>query len=68
MFLSELYTVAMAWIDTNEELRFGQSLMIALKELDNDLYSKITGTEYDPFYKDIRIPRFEDKLNELKSK
>jgi hypothetical protein len=42
--------------------------MMALEDLDKDLYNKITGTEYDPFYMDIRIPRFEEKLNELKSK
>jgi hypothetical protein len=67
LFLSELYTVATAYKDSNKELRLGQSLMIALQELDKDLYNKIVDTVYDPFYMDIRIPKFEERLLSIKT-
>ena len=57
--ISELYTVAyMGYQASNPELRDGQALMIALMELNKDLYTDITGMDVDPFYLDERIPAF----------
>ena len=43
-------------------LRWGQCLMIALNELDPDMYMKITGTEYDPFYLNEKVEGFVEHL------
>lgn len=63
LFLSELYTVAQSYKDWNKDLRWGQCLMIALNEINQDFYKQITGTDVDPFYSDGKIPAFERQLN-----
>lgn len=37
--------------------------MNALGDVNLDLYREITGTEFDPFYLDSRIPAFYERLN-----
>ena len=44
------------------ELRYGQSLMNALGEINFDLYKEITGTENDPFYLDSKVTVFFETL------
>jgi len=39
-------------------LRRGQSYMVALFDVNSDLYKEITGTNCDPFYLDSRIDEF----------
>lgn len=48
---------------SHEQLRYGQSLMIALKNVDAELYVKVTGTEYDCFYDDDRVETFLNYLD-----
>lgn len=45
-------------------LRKGQSYMIALHNVDVDLYKEIRGTDVDPFYDNSKIPAFDKKLVE----
>ena len=45
-------------------LRAGQSYMIALSEINFEMYEKITGTEYDCFFNDNLIPKFLGYLEE----
>lgn len=44
-------------------LRFGQSYMNALAEINMDLYNEVTATEYDCFYSDDKIVKFIEFLN-----
>jgi hypothetical protein len=37
--------------------------MIALKDMNSKLYSDVTGTDYDPFYNDKKIPALLKHLN-----
>lgn len=46
------------------EFRQGQALMVALSEINPELYKTITGTEADCFYDDKKIPSFFAKLAE----
>jgi len=62
LYLSELYTVGGAILMEDPNLRWGQCLMIALNELDPDMYMKITGTEYDPFYLNEKVEGFVEHL------
>lgn len=43
---------------TNQGLRFGQSFMISLSEIKNDLYNDIKGTDNDCFYEDEKLINF----------
>ena len=63
--LSDTYSNASLLMKGNPNLRLGQSLMIALHDLDKNLYDKINGTVYDPFYSDIKIVAFETRIKEL---
>jgi len=56
--LSSLYSLAKDYRDNNPELREGQSLKIALMDINKDLYIDIMGMDIDPFYIDARIPKF----------
>ena len=57
--ISDLYTVAYCgYKESNPELRNGQALMIALMDINRDLYVDITGMDVDPFFLDERIPAF----------
>lgn len=51
-------------------LRIGQSYMIALGEVNLDLYKEVTATDYDCFYNDDKIVKFVEFLNnpEIKPK
>ncbi|MFW6219777.1 MAG: hypothetical protein ACOC1O_01600 [bacterium] len=54
-------------IKSRYSLRMGQSMMIALKGIDSNIYNEITGTDVDPFYDNKKIPKFEKAiLNYLK--
>ena len=44
-------------------LRFGQSYMNALSEMNMYLYNEVTATEYDCFYSDDKIVKFIEFLN-----
>lgn len=44
-------------------LRRGQAYMIVLGEINPELYNKISGTKYDPFYRDDRIDDFLSKIH-----
>jgi hypothetical protein len=44
-------------------LRIGQSYMIALGEINLDLYKEVTATDYDCFYNDNRIIKLIEFLN-----
>lgn len=48
----------------NTNLRKGQSMMLALREVSVELYADISGTKYDIFYTDTSqdIYRFRDYL------
>jgi hypothetical protein len=43
---------------SHPEFRLGQSLMNALREVNMELYQKITATDADCFYQDDKIPQF----------
>lgn len=43
---------------TNQGLRVGQSFMISLSEMNNDLYNDITGTDNDCFHEDEKLINF----------
>ena len=63
--MTELTTVAYcSYQASNPELRDGQALMIALMELNRDLYIDITGMDIDPFYLDERIPAFTEYIKD----
>lgn len=46
----------------DKEMRKGQARMNALKRVDPELYEIISGTEFDCFYRDERIPAFDQEL------
>lgn len=68
LFISYLYKEANLTVRDFPQLRMGQSLMNCLYDINKELYNAITGTEYDPFYMDIKIPLFEDRLTQLLDK
>jgi hypothetical protein len=68
LFIPYLYEEANLKIKNCPDLRVGQSLMNSLYEINKELYDTITNTEYDPFYVDIKIPLFEDRLTQLLDK
>ena len=39
----------------NQKLRLGQSYMIALGDINHDLYTEVTNTDNDCFYNDNKI-------------
>lgn len=45
------------------DLRFGQSYMNALADVNFEIYKQITATEYDCFYNDNKIIKFMEFLN-----
>ena len=49
----------------NLDMRAGQCLMLALRELDRDAYILITGTAADCFYNDNRVGAFWARLEEV---
>ena len=49
-------------IKNRHDLRLGQSMMIALRRKNKELYDVISGTSADPFYDDKKIPAFEKAL------
>lgn len=62
-FIDDLIDAADKEQRKNKQLRQGQSIMIALKDMSSKLYSDVTGTEYDPFYNDKKIPTLMKFLN-----
>ena len=62
-FIDDLLSAADKEQRKNKQLRQGQSIMIALKDMNSKLYSDVTGTEYDPFYNDKKIPALMKFLN-----
>lgn len=48
----------------NPEIRHGQSLMVALKHHDFELYEEITATDADCFYVNEKIEKFFEKIEE----
>ena len=48
----------------NPELRAGQAGMVALEEVDAELYGEIKGTELDVFYNDDKLLEFGKKVQE----
>lgn len=46
------------------QLRLGQSYMIALHEINKQIYEDITATKYDCFYSDNLIDKFVEFLND----
>jgi len=62
-FIEDLLDAATNEQRKNKQLRHGQSIMIALKDMNSKLYSDITGTEYDPFYNDNKISALLKHLN-----
>lgn len=62
-FIDDLIDAADKEQRKNKQLRQGQSIMIALKDMNSKLYSDVTGTEYDPFYNDKKIPALMKFLN-----
>ena len=62
-FIDDLIDAANKNQSKNKQLRQGQSMMIALKDMNSKLYSDVTGTDYDPFYNDKKIPALLKHLN-----
>jgi hypothetical protein len=62
--LVEVDTISKFMRKSHPELREGQSLMNALFEVNPNLYKEITGSEFDCFYDDKKIPAFWNKLAE----
>jgi hypothetical protein len=62
-FIEDLLDAAAKVQRKNKQLRHGQSIMIALKDMNSKLYSDVTGTKYDPFYNDKKIPALLKHLN-----
>jgi hypothetical protein len=62
-FIDDLLDAATKVQSKNKQLRHGQSIMIALKDMNSKLYSDVTGTDYDPFYNDKNIPALLKHLN-----
>lgn len=52
-------------IKKNTEIREGQAVFNAASEMFPLAVKSITGTEYDCYYEDDRIPIFLEKLQEL---
>lgn len=45
-----------------ENQRAGQAFMNVLRDVDNEEYRRLTGSIYDPFYKDDKIPNAIDRM------
>lgn len=61
--ITELQAKAKASFPGYPMLREGQKLMLALHDVNPNLYGEVTGKPYDPFYVDDRIEEF---LNQIK--
>ena len=62
--LVEVDTIAKFMRKSHPELREGQSLMVALFEINPNLFKEISGSVFDCFYDDKKIPAFWNKLAE----
>ena len=62
--LVEVDTIAKFMRKSHPELREGQSLMVALFEVNCILFREITDTDADCFYDDKKISAFWNKLAE----
>jgi hypothetical protein len=60
--LNEVHTLAKHMRQKCPQLREGQSLMNALHEIDDQLYSQINQTDADCFYVDANIAKFWDAI------
>jgi hypothetical protein len=63
--ISDITILAKSLKGKHPELRYGQSLMNALGDINLDLYREITGTENDPFYLDSRVPVFFETIAQM---
>ena len=61
--LNEVYRLSNTLLQENSNLRVGQCYMIALCEIDSNLYHEIIGTEADCFYDNTRTEQFYEFLN-----
>lgn len=62
MRYKDLRELATKKANTHLQLRIGQAYMLALHELDPQLYGEITGTIKDPFYDDKKMKEFNQFL------
>jgi hypothetical protein len=46
-------------------IRRGQAMMMALKQVSPGMHKILSGSNYDPFYRDDRIPALESQLSLL---
>lgn len=53
-----LATMSTLYLENRDHVRMGQAYMNYLCMVREDLYQKVTGTENDPFYLDMRLPKF----------
>lgn len=61
--LNEVYRLSNTLLQGNTNLRVGQCYMIALCDIDNNVYHEILGTEADCFYDNTKIKHFYEFLN-----
>lgn len=63
---NKIHEFNMAFIKakSNPIIRLGQAYMNALADVDIDLYNELTATDADPFYDDMKIPNFLEKVYE----
>lgn len=63
--LKQVEIVSELDLKIHPQLRKGQSLMNALGKINLDVYSGITGSEYDCFYDDKKIDNFKKFLSKI---
>lgn len=57
-FQEYLTEMAILYPRSQEHVRMGQAYMNYLCMVRQDLYDKVTGSQYDPFYIDAILPEF----------
>ena len=59
---SKVYYKANRLFKKKPHLRFGQCYFISLHELFHDIAESVTGTDYDCFYVDMKLPKLRKYL------